>query len=133
MEAKKTRALLERWYPEYPTACQHLVTSLEQIDQQLGNEYIPTDMMVEFHQALAHDLVDEMQSRTENTDLVQIKFEQLNLLMKFTWCGKTHIKLNNHFNSAYPNCKCIDTQEEHRFKPDDICLIPEEFFKHQKV
>ncbi|BDS12765.1 hypothetical protein [Aureispira anguillae] len=131
MEGKKTRALLKKWHEEYPTACQLLVSSLEQIDQQLGNEWIPVELMIEFHQALAQDMMIEIQEKTAETGTAMIRFDQLNPLMKFHWCGKRYLKLNNHFNGAYSNCKCLDTKVEHKFKPDDLCLIPAQFLIHQ--
>lgn len=132
MEATKTRELLAKWHEEYPTACHILVNALEAVDKQLQNEYIPTDMIVEFHQALANDIIAEVQSDTNNNELVQIRFYQLNQLMKFYWAGKSFIKLNDHYNGAYSNCKCVDTDTEHKFNPDDVCLIPEKFEQHQR-
>lgn len=132
MEAANTKALLEKWKNDYPTACHILVNALEAVDKQLENEYIPVDMIVEFHQALANDIIAEVQSDTNNKELVQIRFDKLNLLMKFHWAGKECIKLNDHYNGAYTNCKCIDTDTEHKFKPNDICLIPAKFEQHQR-
>lgn len=131
MKATKTKALLNKWYGEYPTACKKLVDSISIIDDLLGSEQIPPNLLAEYHTAIGHDIIEYAQGDVGNGELEQIRFENLNKLMVFRWCGKLFLKYNNDFAGKKPNCKCIDTKEERKFKPDDTCLIPKKFVKHQ--
>lgn len=131
MEANKTKELLKKWHSEYPTACDILMKSIEAIDEQLENTSIPSDMIAEFHLAIGQDIIAHMQSDTNEGNLEAIRFDQLNSLMEFNWCGKRYVKFKNDFSGLKPNCKCIDTDTYHKFKPDDSCLIPTKFVKHQ--
>jgi hypothetical protein len=133
MNTSKTKELLEKWQAEYPGACKQLSKSVEIIDQQLGALTIPVDMLADFHLCLGHDLIGQIQSDTNNGALESIRFEQMNRLMEFRWCGKRYIKFNNDFAGQKPNCKCIDTDTTHKFKPNDSCLIPAQFAKHQNA
>ena len=133
MDTAKTKELLEKWQIEYPGACKQLLKSIDIVDEQLGTLEIPVDMLADFHLCLGHDLIGHIQSDTNNGALEQIRFEQINRLMKFSWSGKEYIKFNNDFAGQKPNCKCVDTGTFHKFKPNDLCLIPAQFAKHQNA
>jgi hypothetical protein len=133
MDDSKTKELLEKWQAEYPQACKQLSKSVEIIDEQLGALEIPTDMLIDFHLCIIEGLINHVQSDTKNGALEQIRFEQINRLMEFNWSGKRFRKINNDFAGQKSNCKCMDTDVFHKFKPDDICLIPAKFVKHQNA
>lgn len=133
MNAPNTIELLKKWNKEYPTACKQLAVSIDIIDKQLGTENIPPDMLAEFHIALGQDIIAHTQSDTNHGELEQIRFERLNKVMEFSWCGKRYAKMSNDFAGQKPNCKCLDTDTFHKFKPDDICLIPAKFVRYQNA
>jgi hypothetical protein len=128
-----TIELLEKWQVEYPGACKKLIKSIDIIEEQLEAIIIPTDMLVDFQLCLVYELIERIQNDTNNGELEQVRFEQLNRLMEFSWCGKRYTKFNNDFAGKKSNCKCIETGILHKFKPDDPCLIPAKFAQHQNA
>ena len=125
MKATKTIKFLEKWNKQYPENCKILISHLEQINKDIDSQAIPAEMIIEFHQAVAHDINEEINGPSSSNEMEQVRFEDLPLNTEFYWSGKQYIKTSNEFMmSSQTNCLRMDTNQEQRFKPDYMCMVP---------